>query len=187
MFYKKKEVLVTGGTGFVGTHFIKALFQQGAKVRVPIHNRPLIVHNKNIETMLADLSNLDDCLRVCEGVDYVFHAAGTVAAAGVTVANPMSAITENLVLTTRVLEAAWMQNVKRILIFSSGTTAYPDVDHPVKEEEMWGAPPPPVYFGYGWMRRYLLFVLARSLKILSPKKRPLKSVTRLTALFRLRN
>jgi nucleoside-diphosphate-sugar epimerase len=39
--------------------------------------------------------------------------------------------------------------------FSSGTTAYPDADYPVKEEEMWNAPPPAVYFGYGWMRRYL--------------------------------
>ncbi|MFZ0053016.1 MAG: NAD-dependent epimerase/dehydratase family protein, partial [Desulfobaccales bacterium] len=28
-------------------------------------------------------------------------------------------------------------------------------DYPVKEEEMWSAPPHPVYFGYGWMRRYL--------------------------------
>lgn len=155
MFYRDKIVLVTGGAGFIGTHFVKALLDQGAKVRIPIHKRQPLVEHDNLEKISANLNNLQDCLKVCEGIDYVFHAAGAVAAAGVTVTNPMSAIAANLVLTVRVLEAAWNQNVKRILIFSSGTTAYPDVDHPVKEEEMWGAPPPSVYFGYGWMRRYL--------------------------------
>jgi GDP-L-fucose synthase len=155
MFYENKKVLVTGGSGFVGTHFVMALLEQGARVRVPIHSRPMIVQNDEIEVVRADLYNLKDCLAACDGVDFVIHAAGAVAAAGVTVTNPMSAISANLVLTVRVLEAAWSANVKRILIFSSGTTAYPLTDHPVKEEEMWQAPPPPVYFGYGWMRRYL--------------------------------
>ncbi|MBM3299105.1 MAG: NAD-dependent epimerase/dehydratase family protein, partial [Deltaproteobacteria bacterium] len=166
MFYENKKVLVTGGSGFVGTHFVKALLEQGARVRVPIHSRPLIVQNDGIEVVPGDLYNLQDCLAACDGVDYVIHAAGAVAAAGVTVTNPMSAIAANLVLTVRVLEAAWSANVERILIFSSGTTAYPLTEHPVKEEEMWQAPPPPVYFGYGWMRRYLellgQFVASRS-------------------------
>ncbi len=154
-FYKDKKVLVTGGTGFVGTHFVQALLDQGAIVRIPIHRRqPLLVHD-NIERISADLNKLSDCLKICEGIDYVFHAAGAVAAASVTVSNPMSAIAENLVLTVRVLEAAWSCGVKRILIFSSGTTAYPAAEYPIKEDEMWAAPPPPVYFGYGWMRRYL--------------------------------
>jgi len=155
MFYRDKRVLVTGGTGFVGTHFVQALVEQGARVRISVHKRAPLIEHDSVERVSADLNNLDDCLKVCEGIDYVFHAAGAVAAAGVTVTNPMSAIAANLVLTVRVLEAAWSRNVKRILIFSSGTTAYPDVDYPVKEEEMWGAPPPSVYFGYGWMRRYL--------------------------------
>ncbi len=155
MFYKDKKVLVTGGTGFVGTHFVQALLDHGARVRIPIHKRQPLISHENIETVSADLNKLEDCLKVCEGADYVFHAAGAVAAAGVTVTNPMSAIAANLILTVRVLEAAWSKGVKRTLIFSSGTTAYPDADYPVKEDEMWTAPPPPVYFGYGWMRRYL--------------------------------
>ena len=156
MFYKDKKVLVTGGTGFVGTHFVQALLEQGARVvRIPVHKRQPLIKHESIETVSADLNNLADCLKVCEGMDYVIHAAGAVAAAGVTVTNPMSAIAANLILTVRVLEAAWSKGVKRTLIFSSGTTAYPDADYPVKEEEMWNAPPPAVYFGYGWMRRYL--------------------------------
>ena len=94
MFYKGKKVLVTGGTGFVGTHFVRALLDQGAIVRVPIHNRQMLVAYDTVEKVSADLNKLEDCLKVCEGADYVFHAAGAVAAAGVTVSNPMSAIAD---------------------------------------------------------------------------------------------
>lgn len=155
MFYKDRMVVVTGGTGFIGTHFVRELLRRGAKVRVPVHKRPMVVEDERVELVPADLTSPEDCLRVFEGVDFVFHAAGAVSAAGMTVSNPMSAITANLILTARVLEAAWERKVERTLIFSSGTTAYPDSDKPVKEDGMWSGPPPDVYFGYGWMRRYL--------------------------------
>ena len=153
MFFKNKKVLVTGGTGFVGSHFVEELLRRGAKIRVPIHERSFRIKDESIEKFSVDLNNPKDCIKLCKGVDYVVHAAGAVAAAGVTVTNPMSAISANLILTVRILEAAWSQGVQRTLIFSSGTTAYPTADYPVKEEEMWSGPPPSVYFGYGWMRR----------------------------------
>jgi len=154
MFYKEKVVLVTGGTGFVGTHIVQELLKHEAKVRVPIHNRPLVIKDEHIETIKADLTKQEDCLQAVKGADYIFHAAGAVAAAAVTASNPMEAIIANLVLTSRILQAAWTGNVERILIFSS-STGYPVADYPIKEEQMWSGPPHPTYFGYGWMRRYL--------------------------------
>lgn len=154
MFYKGKKVLVTGGSGFVGTHIVEALLKQEAKVRVPLHSRPMIIKDPRIETMSADLTSLQDCLKVLEGVDCVFHAAGAVSAAGVTARNPMSAITTNLILTARMLEASCATGVDRFLVFGS-STGYPPADYPIKEDEMWNGPTYPVYFGYGWMRRYL--------------------------------
>ncbi len=154
MFYEGKRVLVTGGSGFVGRHIISELLKYDLRVRVPIHKTPLFVKDARIETIAADLTRQEDCLRVSEGVDYIFHAAGAVAAAGVTAANPMSAIATNLILTAQMLEAAWRAGVDRFLIFSS-STAYPAANYPIKEEEMWSAEPYPAYFGYGWMRRYL--------------------------------
>ena len=154
MFYRNKKVLVTGGTGFVGTHIVQELLKQEAKVRVSIHNRPLIVQDERIETVTADLDRLDDCKKAAEGVDYVFHAAGSVGAAGVTKSAIMASIAQNLVLNAYMLEAAWEAGVSRFLIYSS-STGYPVADHAVKEEEMWSGPTHPAYFGYGWMRRYL--------------------------------
>ena len=146
--------MVTGGTGFVGTHIVQELLRHEAKVRVPIHNRPLIIKDERIETIKADLTKQEDCLEAVKGVDYIFHAAGAVSAAGVTTSNPMAAITTNLTLTAQILQAAWTANTDRILIFSS-STGYPEANYPIKEEEMWTGPTHPTYFGYGWMRRYL--------------------------------
>jgi nucleoside-diphosphate-sugar epimerase len=42
MFFSGKRVLVTGGSGFVGTHFVQALLEQDARIRVPIHQRSMI-------------------------------------------------------------------------------------------------------------------------------------------------
>ena len=155
MFYNKKHVLVTGGTGFIGRHFVEALLAKGASVLVPLHERPLPTEFVGkVEVVNADLSRQEDCLRLMQDVDYVFHAAGAVAAAAVTTSNPMAAITANLVLTSQILQAAWTTKVDRVLIFSS-STGYPAINHPVKEDEMWTGPTHPTYFGYGWMRRYL--------------------------------
>lgn len=153
-FYEDKMVLVTGGTGFVGTHIVGELLKHGARVRVPIHNRPLIIKDDEIETLRADLADPQDCLRAVSGVDFVFHAAGVVTGAGVTALDSMSAITANLVLTSRMLEAAWAAGVDRVLVFSS-STGYPVADYPITEDEFWSGPTHPSYFGYGWMRRYL--------------------------------
>ena len=154
MFYDGKKILVTGGAGFVGTHIILELLKHDVKIRVPVHKRPLSVKDKRIEEVKADLARKEDCLRVAEGIDCVFHAAGAVSAAGATASNALDAITTNLVLTSQMLQASWSAGVDRFLLFSS-STAYPPADYPIKEEEMWGGEPHPSYFGYGWMRRYL--------------------------------
>lgn len=153
MFYHGKKVLVTGGTGFVGMHYVEELLKQGAHVRIPIHKRASVMKHDRIEEMSGDLTVLDDCRKLCRGVQYVFHCGGTVSSAGTTAGAAMSAITLNLVVTANALQASWDEGVERILVFSS-STGYPDARHAIKEEEMWSAPPFPGYFGYAWMRRY---------------------------------
>jgi GDP-L-fucose synthase len=104
--------------------------------------------------MPADLSRQGDCLAAMKGVDFVFHAAGAVSAAGVSPSYGMSQIATNLNLTAQVLQAAWAASVERVLVFGS-STAYPASDRPLREDELWNGPTHPSYFGYGWMRRYL--------------------------------
>jgi GDP-L-fucose synthase len=154
MFYEGKSVLVTGGTGLAGTHIVQELLKQGARVRVPIHRRPPTIQDGRIEFIQADLTREEDCVAAVKGIDYVFHAAGAVGFAGATPVESMSGITTNLVLAARILHAAWVENVDRLLLLVS-STVYPVADYPIKEEEAWSGPTHPSYFGYGWMKRYL--------------------------------
>jgi len=154
MFYKDKKILITGGTGFIGTNFVQALLSQGAKIRIPVHKRKPIISHRNIETIPADLNKQEDSLRACEGINCVIHAAGSVGSSVIGVNKMMASITENLTLTALMLQSAWYKGVERFLLFGS-STAYPIADYPIKEEELWNNPPYSGYFGYGWMRRYL--------------------------------
>lgn len=153
-FYKGKRVLVAGGSGFVGSHFVEALLKEGAQVRVPLHLRPMEVNDPRIETVQADLSNLDDCLRVLKDVEIVVNASGAVSAAGVGPIPHMGVISINLITSVQLIRAAWMAGTERFLVLSSHTT-YPALNYALKEEEVWSGPPHPSYFGYSWMRRYL--------------------------------
>ena len=53
--YKDKRVVVTGGSGFVGTHYITELLSRGANVVTHIHERPLQIQDDRIEV----LENID--------------------------------------------------------------------------------------------------------------------------------
>lgn len=151
-FFKNKPVLVTGGTGFVGSHIVEELLHSGARVRVPVHTRAMRLAHNQLELVKADLTLKDDCLRVLNGIEYVIHAAGPVGAAGVGPAAQMSSIVTSLILSSRILETSWMVGVRRLLLFSS-STVYPALTHPVREDEAWAGPCHKSYSGYGWARR----------------------------------
>lgn len=148
-----KKVLITGGAGFVGRNFVEALLNTAVKIRITLHNKPAPFSPDLVDIVHADLTVAKDCVDACTGIDYIIHAAGSVGNAGNIRSNLVAPIAENLIMLVRLLEAAAV-NCEKVLIFSSGTTGYPPYDRPVREEDMWTGPPAPVYFGYGWMRRY---------------------------------
>ena len=47
MFFKDKKIVITGGAGMIGTHYIKELLNRGAKVR-----------NQNLFNVFPELINL---------------------------------------------------------------------------------------------------------------------------------
>lgn len=153
-FFRDRTVLVTGGTGFVGGHFVEDLLTRGARVRATRRRRPPSFDDPRIQWIEADLNRREECLRACQGADMVIHAAGSVGAAGVGPQDALLGMGDILALTNAVLWAAWGAKVPRVLVFGS-STGYPAADHPVREEEFWDGPVHPSYDGYGWARRYV--------------------------------
>jgi GDP-L-fucose synthase len=152
-FYQNKTFVVTGGSGFVGSHYILELIKRGAKIRTHTHINPLQINNTNIEVLPnIDLTKLDDCFKLIEGADYVIHSGGQIAHPS-TVPTDIQISMQNILVLGNTLEASYKSGVKRFLDLNS-STGYPDRRYPIKEEEFWEEEPYKSYYGYGWMRRY---------------------------------
>jgi len=151
--FKDKKVVVTGGSGFIGTHFINELLDRGAKVKTSIHNRPLIVHDERIEVVEnIDLGKLDDAIKLIDGADYVIHASGYIGHPS-DIATDFQLSLNQITVITNELEACYKCGVKGFLDVNS-STGYPDRRYPITEDEYWDDEPYISYYGYGWMRRY---------------------------------
>ena len=153
MNYQDKTIVVTGGSGMIGTHMIEELLRRGADVRTHIHKSPLKIDDDRIEILYdIDLTNIDDCIELIDGADYVIHLAGMIA-------NPKYVPTDfqitlnQITCLTNVIDACQRCGVKKFIDLNSGT-GYPLKDYPLKEEEYWDDEPYISYYGYGWMRRY---------------------------------
>lgn len=122
-----KRILVTGGTGFVGSHVVAALLAKGASVVVPY--RSIDPHSYFATAKLAQkttvtVCDVTDARRVFDVVtkyeiEYIFHLA---ALATVTAAydNPLESVVTNVVGTANVLEAARrFPGVKGVIVASS--------------------------------------------------------------------
>ena len=152
-FYKDKKVVVTGGSGFVGTHYLMELLNRGAKVRTHTHIRPLQISDDRLEVFEnIDLTNLDDCFKLVKDADYVVHAGGRICHPS-SVPTDIQVSIQNIQVTGNVLEASYKSNVKGYLDLNS-STGYPDIRKPIDEDEFWVGEPHEKYYGYGWMRRY---------------------------------
>lgn len=117
-------VLVTGGSGYIGSHIVQYLLTNGAKlVRILDINNTDIQHN-NLDIFIGDITNKDICNRAMKDINVVCHQAAQVSV-------PKSfediALTTdvNIVGTINLLEAAKNNGIKRF-IFASSCAIYGD-------------------------------------------------------------
>jgi nucleoside-diphosphate-sugar epimerase len=78
--WEGRRVLVTGGTGFIGSFLVERLLEQGATVRVPLraqNYRALSHRRAEIEWMEGDLRDSFYCQELVDGVDEIFHLAAS--------------------------------------------------------------------------------------------------------------
>jgi len=121
--------LVTGGSGFIGSHLVERLVRDGAEVTVlddlstgrREHLRDV---RDRIRFIRGNIARLEVCRRAMQGVDYVLHQAAITSVPHAT-RNPMIAHQVNVTGTLNILLAAQEANVRRV-VYAASTAAYGD-------------------------------------------------------------
>jgi GDP-L-fucose synthase len=150
--FTNKNVLVTGGAGFVGANLVKRMLELGANVRATLHRRKAIIQDNRIDYTWCDLQKAEDCAGICEDMDYVFLCAANTSGAAVMEKTPLAHLTPNLIMNALMLEAAFATGVRKVLFISSNTV-YPVTDYPVREEDVTDQFFDK-YFIVAWMKRF---------------------------------
>ena len=159
-FWKGKLILVTGGTGFIGSHLVERLLNEGATVRVCGRSKAKLYRflshlATDIEFIEGNLASLEFAQKACRGQDIVFHLAASVAGVGYNSTHPASILFDNTTIGTNILEGAARSNVERICLTSSACVYRRHCQIPTPESEGFLDDPEPTNLGYGWAKRFL--------------------------------
>lgn len=136
---ENKEIVVTGGCGFIGSHVVDALIENN-KVTIidnlssgKIEN--LENHNhENLTLIKEDLLDAD-LEEILKGKDYVFHLAALASVPG-SVAEPLNYNQTNIDASLKLLIASKNNNIKKIVFSSSSAVYGENLNMPLKESEL---------------------------------------------------
>jgi UDP-glucose 4-epimerase len=127
--------LVLGGSGFMGSHLVELLVEQGWEVRVfsQALNSGLPLIAPGVASIAGDFRDAKAVSEAVEGCEYVFHFISMTKPASSNLDVTFDA-KATLVPTLRLLETCVRAKVQRIIFSSSGGTVYGDSDgRPISE------------------------------------------------------
>lgn len=150
-------ILVTGGTGLVGSHLVYSLIQAGetpvvlkrSTSDISVIKRVFSYYSKDFENLFSkikwvdgDICNYNAVLDAMEGIDYVYHTAAKVSFHS---SDKESVISTNIVGTTNIVNAAIEKNIKKLVYVSSIGALGRAIDGVVTEDSHWNSKKSSVY------------------------------------------
>lgn len=135
---KNKNILITGGLGFIGSHITNKLIDNNTITIIDNLSTGKLYYlnnpqHENLRLIKKDLNELE-LDKFFKDIDYVFHLAAMISVP-LSVENPIICNRENVTTTVKLLNACVRNDVKKI-IFSSSSAVYGENTHmPLKEIE----------------------------------------------------
>jgi FlaA1/EpsC-like NDP-sugar epimerase len=128
----KKSVLITGGTGSIGTALVKkAIADKARLIRVFSNDENGLYEMeseygnfKNIEYVIGDIQNEETVSEIVKGIDIAFHAAALKHVDRCEL-NPLETINVNIIGTKNIAKAAQKENVQRLILISTDKAVNP--------------------------------------------------------------
>ncbi|WP_297983695.1 SDR family oxidoreductase [uncultured Methanobrevibacter sp.] len=135
---KNKNIVVTGGLGFIGSHIVEELLDDNKVIVIDNMSSGKLENLKdpeheNLKIIKEDLNNCD-LEEILNGIDYVFHLAALASVPG-SVAEPLSYNENNIDASVKLFIAAKNNDVKKIIFSSSSAVYGENPNMPLKESE----------------------------------------------------
>ena len=128
--------LVTGGTGFVGSHLVRALLERGEQVRCLVRSssRRDNLEDLSVEFVIGDLRDLDSLKRAAHGCDTVYHCAADYR---LWCKDPAEMYAANVKGTNNIMQAAFDEGIQRVVYTSTvGCLGLNDNGTPANEDTL---------------------------------------------------
>jgi len=154
--WQSRTVLVTGGTGFIGSHTVEELLKRGADVVVADdlsrgRFESLEGLLGDIDFRPVDLTTPGGCQRAVDGVDDVFHLAASVGGIHYIKRENVGGLTPSVLMNHHLLEACRTSDVDRFL-FASSACIYRQQHDGLNEFSEDQAVPADPHSTYGWAK-----------------------------------
>jgi len=144
--WRDQRVVVTGGSGFLGSHVVNKLHERGAgEVFVPLREAYDLRYQEAILDLLSDARP-----------SLVIHLAASVGGIGANRAHPAEFFYDNLMMGAQLLHESWRAGVNKFVAIGT-VCAYPKFTPiPFREEDLWNGYPEETNAPYGLAKKMLL-------------------------------
>jgi UDP-N-acetylglucosamine 4-epimerase len=142
---KNKNILVTGGAGFIGSNLCEKLLDLGAIVKCLDNfstglkeNLINVIDNPDFTLIEGDIRDLETCKKACENIDFVLHEAA-LGSVPRSINDPITSNDVNVSGFLNMLVAARDRGVKRF-VYAASSSTYGDSEALPKVEDKIGKP-----------------------------------------------